>query len=393
MFYDEYGETRDRSARCVRVVDTADPGRSRTLRMPRDAPERWVHDAYLVATGRAPDPLRYDEPRMPDGLVLVDARPPGSRDDPFDWYRDPSWDRLEAGEPLVQILDDEEPGRADAAWESAPAPYRRAHVQQELTRMFGVLIPQVDTSGRAELSEEIGSARVTALLLALPPERRLALRAHLHDSGMLRSTPMDAGDARALVAGLRWLVERLEPDGIEQDAHGGMPAHVAREAEAALDWTPVEGAPPSPGHALIALARRVRFTRRLKGRIITVSRARAVHAAPFRPVALARAFDDPGRHWSHDHTHTLALLAVADGSGSDAASIARRTAEGMRALEGSDGYGDDEGSVEAAAQRMARSLMEVLAPLGGPGAYGAITPGIRQCVRDALFTPRLPGDW
>jgi len=119
---------------------------------------------------------------------------------------------------------------------------------------------------------------------------------------------MDAAHAAELLTGLRWLVERLGPDGIEEDESGELPTWFAREAEAALGWEATSQSPPSPGHA----------------RLLTAPSA------------------------------------------------------------------DDR---EDGARNAVQDLMEVLAPLGGPGAFGRLTPAVRAFARDQLSPRALSEGW
>lgn len=289
----------------------------------------------------------------------------------------------------MQIVDDDTQELADSRWQSAPAPLRRAHVQLELTRTFGIILPEVDTSGVAELSGEVGhSSPLVSLMLELPPERRLALRAHLMDAGLLDAAPMDEATADALLSGLSWLVDRIGPGGVAQDEHGDFPDSLAREIESAMDWAPISDSPPSPGHALLTLARSARFTRRLKGRILPTVRTRTIKEKPLRALADMRDAAQRGRAfaytWTPDHARTLGLLAIADGSGVGTGGVIRSVADGLRVLT-CDGLGGSDGDAADIARKAVRELMEALAPLGGPGAYGMLTPAVRAFARTQLF--------
>lgn len=239
--------------------------------------------------------------------------------------------------------------------------------------------------------DSVGSPALTALLHGLPPERRLALRAHLDDSGILDGRPLDPAHAASLLDGLRWLVERLGPEGIEQNEHRELPNWVAREAEAALAWESTPESPASPGHSVIALARSARFVRRLRGRILPTARTRTLAVTPVRSVADVRTTfgDRVSRYtWMHDHAQTLALLAIADGSAFDAADAVRHTVDGLRVL-----ASHEPGDIEERARSAVQDLMTVLAPLGGRGSYGRLTPAVRAFARTQLTSGALPGSW
>lgn len=374
----------------VRVTAPNDPEISRTFDMSQRAPESWLVDAFLLATGQpeAEDPYddrHYD--RDVRGLTFgadrtVDIR--GATDGCRIEVLSSRSSRV--GEPRVQIVDEDEAERADARWQSAPAPLRRAHVQQELTRKFGIVMPEVDTSGVAELSGDVGhSSPLMYLLLDLPPERRLALRAHLLDAGLLDAAPMERATADELLSSLSWLVDRIGPGGVEQNEHGEFPDSLAREAESAMDWMPISNSPPSPGHALLTLARSARFARRLNGRILPTARTRMMKEKPSRAVAeIAQNVEQRrGFPWAPEHARALALLAIADGSGADADDVIQRVADGLRTLTSADAGADDERQQQA--REAVRELMEILAPLGGAGRYGILTPPVRAFARMELL--------
>ncbi|MGM7698400.1 hypothetical protein [Microbacterium sp. A84] len=388
-FYDGYHDhsySMLRSSMRVRVTALTVPPTTRTFDMSQRASESQLIDAFLLATGHSElgEAHDYDSYQREvrsvtfgaDRTIDVPGVAEGCLVDVM------SSRNSKVGEPRVQIVDDDSAARTSGPWQSAPAPLRNAHVQQELTRMFGVVLPEVDTSGAAELSREFGASPLTSLLLTLPPARRLALRAHLTDSGLLESPPLDAKTARLLMSGVSWLTHRLGPEGVEQDEHGGFPEWLAREAETAMEWVPASGSPPSPGHALLGLARSAHFTRRLKGSIMPTVKSRAIKEKPLRALEDVRRTLHPGRGvytWGPDHASTLALLAIADGSGAAVDGVIDQVAAGLRTLKGA---GD--GS-EQEARETVRGLMETLAPLGGPGSYGMLTPPVRAFARMQLF--------
>src|SRR5699024_4257372 len=112
---------------------------------------------------------------------------------------------------------------------------------------------------------------VEALLVALPPARRLALRAYLADAGLLGPYVLDPEVAAELLTPMRWLIDRLGPDGVEQTEHGELPSWLADEVADAMSWTVAPNSPSLPGQALpgqalLDLARASRFIRRFRGR-------------------------------------------------------------------------------------------------------------------------------
>lgn len=403
MFFDEYGDhsySMLRSFIRVRVLASTTPPLSRTFDISQRAPQSSLIDAFLLATGQSEMGDRYAYESY-DDYGRFDAYDNYERDvrsltfgadrtidvpgvSTECWIEVLSSRDAEVGEPCVQIVDEDAVAVACGPWQSAPAPLRSAHVQQELTRLFGVVLPDVDTSASTALSREFGRSPLVSLLLTMPPARRLALRAHLKDSELLNSTPMDAKTARTLLSGLNWLTDRLGAEGVEQDEHGGFPQWLAREAEVAMDWTPTSGSPPSPGHTLLALARSARFTRRLKGRMVPTAKTRAIKDKPLRALEDMRQMAPPGQstyNWGPNHAHTLALLAIADGSGADPAGVTLQVETGLQVLESA----EEVHHAEHEARDAVREVMEMLAPLGGPGSYGILTGPVRAFARMELF--------
>lgn len=411
MFFDEYGDhsySMLRSFIRVRVIAPTTPPLSRTFDISQRTPQSSLIDAFLLATGHAEmdDRYAYDNYDRYEDYDSYDGYRSYTRDvrsltfgpnrtinvpgvSPECWIEVLTSRDAQVGEPCVQIVDEDSAAMARGPWQSAPAPLRRAHVQLELTRRFGVVLPEVDTSGAAALSGEFGRSPLVSLLLTMPPARRLALRAHLKDSEPLNSTPMDAKTARTLLSGLSWLTDRLGAEGVEQDEHGGFPQWLAREAEVAMDWAPTSGSPPSPGHTLLALARSARFTRRLKGSMVPTAKTRAIKDKPLRALEDIEQLVPAGQStysWAPNHAHTLALLAIADGSGANPAGVAVQVESGLQVLESADeGQHAETDHAEDEARDAVREVMEMLAPLGGPGGYGMLTGPVRTFARMKLF--------
>lgn len=368
------GSTHHHSFERIRVTAVADASISRTFVTCREAPGRWLIEAFLLATGQPSLTDEYEGPLM-DGYQLdtVDSCP------------------VEAGEPQVQIVDDDALEKSSGRWTSAIAPLRRDHVQQELTRRFGVVLPEYDTSGRIELSQEIGSPQVEALLAALPPSRRLALRAYLVDEGLFGPHVLDPEVATELLTPMRWLIDRIGPEGVEQTAQAELPTWLADEAADAMSWKAAPHSPASPGRALVDLARASRFVRRLHGRFVPTARTRSMADEPLRALdALKNPTVPRGYSYyesSPHHGRTLARLAIADGSATDTAELLQHVADGLRTLP------TEIDGLEESATRAVCEVMAELAPLGGTGQFGVLTPAIRAFVRTQLYPRRSRYGW
>ena len=365
--YEYYGASHHHSFERIRVTAVADPSVSRTFATCRGAPSRWLVEAFLLSTGQPGHADEHEDPTLTNGYL-------------FDTVESC---RIEAGEPQVQILDEDAVEKSSRRWPSAIAPLRREHVQQELTRRFGVVRQEYDTSGRLELSQEIGSPQVEALLMALPPARRLALRAYLVDAGLLGPHVLDPEVAAELLTPMQWLIDRIGSDGVEQTPQGELPAWLADEAAAAMNWTSAPHSPPSPGQALVDLARASRFVRRFRGRFVPTARTRSMAHEPLRSLGELKNPALPHEYSYYEssphHGRTLARLAIADGSATDTANLIEQVAEGLGVL-----LSDDDCTDETADGAVS-TVMAELAPLGGPEQFGILTPAIRAFTLARLF--------
>lgn len=407
----------------IRVTAPTHPPTSRTFDICRGAPLSRLGAAFLLATGRA-RPNGPGEQFDWNGDVESLIRPPAWHfydDDEFsteppttlnipgiaaDCEVEVLTDASAAviGEPHVRIVDGSpDAPRAASAWESSPATFHLEHVQHELTREFGLILPDSESVWSRDLNRSFGRASsLRSLAEALPPVQRLALRGHLEDAQILTAPTIDVAKAQSLTQGLAWLIERIGPGGVEQDEHGWLPTDLAREAEQALEWMPMPGAPPSPGHALLSAARSLRFIRRLKGRVLPLTHTRALPADPVRAVReLGNGLQLRSRShsWSgrRDRAETLALLAIADGTATTSAGLNERVMRGLAAVADNRKYGSyDEyashepiadAEHEVSARQTVSALMEVLAPLGGRGGYGHFTPAVRAFAHSQLLPP------
>lgn len=406
---DEYGyydQPHHHEFQRVTVAAADTPSVSRTFLTCQGVPHRWLIEAFLLATGQAETRREdlvgdhYNDPIPPstfrpafDPVFVADGPAPMSG-----YLFDAAGSgRIASGEPRVQILDDDADETAGRQWHSATAPLRREHVQQELTRRFGVVRPEFDTSGRREPSSEIGSPALESLLMALPPSRRLALRAHLVDSGLTGPITLDPVTASRLLAPMQWLVDRLGPDGVDQDERGAVPTRFADEAEAAMKWITVPHAPPSPGQALIDLARSSRFLRRFRGRVVPTARARNMAEKPLRALAELQSPAALPRHAfsvrPSAHGLTLARLAIADGSATTPVDVIEQIASGLQTMRSEVDDRPRSEEAQEAATHAVDELMAELAPLGGSGEYGVLNPPVQALARAQLFPERSRYGW
>ncbi|MCE7480995.1 MULTISPECIES: hypothetical protein [Actinomycetes] len=414
MFFDpDYASfVHSHSALRLRVTAPTDPPISRTFDICRGAPLSWLGESFLLSTGRTrPDGPDEESGWYGDvdsiipraswqygGMPLEpEAGPtlsiPGMAGDCRVEVLDDATATV-VGEPHVRIVDGTpDTPRAVAAWELSPASFHIDHVQHELTREFGLVLPDRESVCFHEMSRAFGDASaLRPLAEALAPLQRLALRSHLEDAELMTAPLIDAAAARSLTHGLAWLIDRIGAEGMEQDEHGWLPVELAREAEQALEWVPAPGAPPSPGHALLSTARSLRFIRRFKGRVIPVAHTRELSANPLRAVrelGSGAQRRSQGYSWSGqpDHAETLALLAVADGTATASVDLNERVMNGLAALDENQEYPyrqTTDAERESSAKQAVTSLMEVLAPLGGHGGYGLFTPAVRAFAHSLL---------
>lgn len=311
----------------------------------------------------------------------------------------------DAGDPCVAIVGADPDAAASCArrWQTDAAPFRVRHVNSELAEQFGVVVPYFDDSDLGNGRRTGGSARFNALVQALTPARRLALLAHLDDSGIFEDRPLDLNAVESAVASLTVLFGYVGTDGLAQDPESGWVADsdIVRIMRA-LGWDSAdEVGITSPAEALLSFARDAKLLRRFKGRIIVTTRGRELlEPGPGTLRALASAVAaDADRHagWygrAERFACTLAVLAIADGSAQELADIPAVVALGDGALNENrrvyqrDSWDDilDHATTDAGAEVPAdvRRTIERITALSEPGQFGVISPGIRAVARAAL---------
>ncbi|KJL26138.1 hypothetical protein RN51_00358 [Microbacterium oxydans] len=392
------------------------PELTRVIGVPRDAPSYWLIEAYRLSLGLEPEApeLESDADRSPLIDLCVWRTPtqqvpvPGVADVVDVAISGPYATRM--GDPRVTVI---EPGsdpvtaHPSTEWQTQRPAFRAEHVGIELAQRFGLVQPRLDPAAWGVAGDALRPfSPLAALCDGLSPARRLALLAHLDDARLIDAVPFDetaAGSeiAEMATAGIRTLVTRVDPDGVDQDpAAGWLPRAIVSDAVDALDW-PAVAVPglPDPVDALASLARRTKAIRRLRGCIVVTHLGRALADGEVR--AFLRIIDGVralGRErlfpsgWPR--AVTLALLAVADGSASTFDELFAVVARGEAAVE--EGRGDGRfsewsprahlgGSVWRAGDPAGvHRVIESLCALSSPGEYGSISPAMRAVARAAL---------
>ncbi|WP_435748759.1 hypothetical protein [Microbacterium sp. PMB16] len=393
----------------IEVSVAGHPDLTRVIEVPRRAPAHWVLDALRLSFGVEGDDDEYEDAED-EGPTFLDLD-----------YWDPQVQEIElvgappgmtmkvkglfspeVGDARVSLVDSQvlEPP-ASTAWQTAPPPFRREHVNLELARRFGTVVPQFDDSGIAAPERGIRhSSPIARLARSLSAVRRLALHAHLDEAGVLDATPPGRAERESSTQALRALLGRVGDDGVAQGDAGWMPAALLAEVVESLRWTDageVSGIDASA--ALMTVAREARLVRRLRGRVMVTNRGRSL--ALGQEHALDDVIDavrDSGRgqrSWGgQPRDVTLAFLAVADGSARTLADLPDLVAAGRAAFDPSqdrfEAYLESSGgqpfghTAPAHQPSLMHVLSERLAVLSEPGAFGVISPAMRSIARMAL---------
>jgi hypothetical protein len=393
-------------------VSIADhPELTRVIEVPRRAPAHWVLEALRLSFGAEGDDDDYDD-HDEEGPSFLNLDYWDPQPQKVEVAGAPSGMTLtvtglyspEVGDARVSLVDTDIPEPpASGAWQTAPPPFRREHVNFELARRFGIVVPQFDESGIAEVERGIRhSSPIAQFARSLTSVRRLALRAHLDDTGVLDPTPPSAEERESATRALRALIARIGEDGVEQDEEDGwMPKTVLAGVAESLEWTDAAGgAGVGPGAALVAVARAARLVRRLRGRVVVTNAGRSLGLGEKRAFdQVSSAVCEAGRsQWSwggQPRDASLAFLAVADGSARALIDLPDLVASGRAAFDEAydrvaahfESVGGSllGGRASAGTPSALQSVSEHLAALSEPGAFGVITPAMRSIARLALL--------
>lgn len=394
----------------------------RVIELPYRASAEWLVNAYLLSLGIHHDNIHSDF----DGHL--EMRPSGWRSEcqtmrlpeiPHEIRVLVTDGRMpEVGDPCVAIVEAEPDAPASIVrrWQHDAPPFRARHINNELAQRFGVVVPHFDESGLERSHGIRSSSRLNSLLRSLAPARRLALLAHLDDTGILEERPLELSTVESALESLTSLLEHIGATGLVQDSETGWLAD--RDVAAivrALGWAS-EGAEVSasadtegvsaPGEALLSLARQSKLIRRLKGRIVVTNRGRNLVEPGSKTLSeLARAVTERGNHyggWSFgadSYDRTLALLAIADGSAETFSELPAQVKLGRAAIEeyrrspySYDEYGLYTSSFDRSATDadtgvpvQVRQTIDRVAALSEPGRFGVISPAMRAVARAALL--------
>lgn len=418
------------------------PELERTIEAPSDAPDAWVANAFLLSIGE--DPLPDDDAdrfMLPSSYAVSrwsQYGEYGERPTPSPTFTLPGVpheleaDRVQTrrpavGEPKVAIVDQGEsvvdhvstaPDATHANWQTSAGSLSTREVNTELAAQYGFVQPSFDHSLLNDLGPGVPSGcLLVSLLRALPPVRRLALRAHLRQAGLLVQPVFAEAEIFELFEGLCVLIDRIGHVGIEQSEDGWLPDGVLRDVERMLGWASesqersasASEAVESPVEALLASARALRLIRRLKGRIILTNLAKDVRAAPTKFAGLlacyaARGTRRPGYDAFIDSgdAHVivaLALLSIADGTAASRADVPGVVARGVTAVKrGMTHYRYDDmgydyprhfgGDAPFSDRSIANSITGVLdrlAAAGGAESFREFTPAERRLAHAALL--------
>ncbi|MGO1507951.1 MAG: hypothetical protein ACTHZW_01520 [Microbacteriaceae bacterium] len=446
-FYDGYAY-HSASAVTVLISASEQPTLNRMIEAPSDAPDAWFANAFLLAVGEDPlrdedaDGFRLPQPYAPArwGAYPDEAGSPPSRT--FNLPGVPhvlEVRRLQtrtpaAGESKVSVIEEDDsapdpltlatdrmntgPATAHSSWQTSAAPLSVREVNTELTDQYGVVQPHVDPSLILDLGYGISSdCLLVQLLRVLPPVRRLALRAHIREAGLLDRASFTEADAAALFAGLRVLIERIGPDGVEQSDDGWLSDDVLHDVERTLGWTSqlrvrfasARGSDEHPGASLLASARSLRLVRRFKGRVVLTNRAKELHTLPTRYVGLlvdhaVGSSRRSGYFRSADGDEpraivALTLLSIADGSAASRRDVAEIVARGVAVLDRrahpyrhyeSDAYwlgdfGDDALFSDSTVEDTIARTLDRIMPTGCADSFEELTPAMRRLAHTALL--------
>ncbi|MGH3689357.1 MAG: hypothetical protein ACRDT7_04300 [Microbacterium sp.] len=399
------------------------PECTRVIGVPRDAPSYWVIEAYRLSLGLEPEWSEFEWAESDDGAdssPLIDLTPwrsgaqqvaiPGVADVVDVVISGPFTAMM--GDPRVTVVDagPQAPSEQRAAregsagWQVRRPPFHAGHVEFELAQRFGLVQPHFDSSVGVQLGQGLkSSSPIATLSETLTPVRRLALLAHLEEAGLVAAPPPEASAIESATASLRMLVARIGSDGLEQDqVDGWLPRAAVSEVVDALGWQDAAAdGMPDPVDALMALARRSKAVRRLRGRVVVTHRGQSLAAGEARAFPqIVEVLRDAGRAGPYlsgqSRKATLALLAVADGSVVTVDEVAGAVAAGESVLaSGRDdvrrfsewtlrSHREGERGRGAGETHAVQRVVEGLCALSSPGAFGAVTTAMRAVASAAL---------
>jgi len=212
---------------------------------------------------------------------------------------------------------------------TSPGAFDLVGIQGELNLLFNPEesgISPMDMSGivksdRHRRPGDVDEASpIASLASALPPPIRAELRQHLHASGILEPTDIDAETAARIVRPFAWLMDAVGPDGLALTSAGWMPPAAVLDGMTALGWADdwigkgnrEDLTPPIAN--LRETAQRMGLVRVQKGRLLLSAAAKkALNEAQLQlrlvATGLYRKLSD-----AETDAATLLLLAIADGT-------------------------------------------------------------------------------
>lgn len=215
---------------------------------------------------------------------------------------------------------------------SAPDAFDPIGVQTELNLLFNPHesgISQRDMSGLVRSAEhrrdgDIDEASpIAALASELPPPIRSELRQHLHRTGVLEPTGIDAETAARMIRPFSWLMNAVGTDGLALTSAGWMPPATVLAGMTELGWLDdwigkgnrEDLTPQIAG--LREMAQRIGLVRLQKGRLLLSAAAKKALGDPLAQLRLVagglyRKLGD-----AETDAATLLLLATADGTPRD----------------------------------------------------------------------------
>ena len=396
----------------IRVELTVD-GRSdldRVIEMPARAPLDWIAEAYLLSVGLDPidpldddgyerchhdEPYSYPWPRIPSAADL-----PSLPHDPRAVVTEVKTPEIGAPWLSVSRPARERSGSGQSvfkgSWLTDSAPFDEDAVNRELLRAHGVVQPHFDDGDIWTTDPRISpGSPLASLARALSPARRLALLAHVEHLDLNREPAPDYSEAESALAPLARLIDAIGAEGMVQDAVGGwVPRAECHRVAQAIGWSGSAHEMIAQGEALVAFARSAGLIRRLKGRVVATTRARALVVPSTQTLGILAqlAMAREGRASSYatrEHTReqALALLAVADQTVQHLDDLPSAVAEGQNL------FVDQGVRLEALAYGRAPvddpqvaidRLQDRLSVFSLAGAFGRVTPSMREIARLAL---------